>query len=528
MRSSAQILVWLGVIYSFTAETAALLNARPRKSGFGSLNRQVFFASVDTQQDGRASVIVDGSLNKTSSNSQSPDMDLAFSVLEHSMENVEVVPDYCPSDDSLSLQTAEQFAARDENEFLTVKMLRESANYIAAHRGNTIVLHVPAKLIDIHATDVGMTESTRKKTSNASFEKLLDDIALLWLLGVKIVIVIGCRGLLDERLLVEGEDPPLTHKGIRVTNEHDLRSIKEIAGYARFEAERQLARALKRKANERGGGNVVSGNFYSAQPFGVRDGIDFMFTGKLRRVEKAKIAQAHANKDVVVLTSLGVSPSGEVFWVKSESLAAGVASALGADKMIYLLEEPCHVREIGTENVIMSFRCSEAVRLLRNLGVQVEGSTGEYIMPSEHSLSAVRRYLEKVGFSTTALLNGVKRAHLVCPSDGSLLEELYTRDDGTGTMISRDLYDGIRKAKSEDVVGISELIEPLIDIGIIVERSQAAIEQEINTFYVYTRDDLLLACGQLITFEGGYAELGCLAVKSDYRKLGRGDAMLCK
>jgi amino-acid N-acetyltransferase len=540
MGRSAQILVWLGVIHSFAAKAAFTNSKHVRSKRFGvgksSCNHPSFFATGNSQHNlgnERSSILVEGTLNKNSTNNQSPEMELGISILEHSMNNVEIVPDFRPSRTCLSQQIAgkSKEMSDNENETLFVRMLRGSASYIAAHRKNTIVLHVPAKLIDIHARDKGMSGSTKKTAKaegNRSFERLLDDIALLWLLGLKIVIVIGCRGLLDEQIKAEQTEAPPINKGVRVTNETDLRAIKEIAGYARFEAERQLARALKRKGNDKKGGNVVSGNFFSAQPIGVRDGIDSMYTGRLRRVEKTKIHQAHANNDVVLLTSLGVSPSGEVFWVKSESLAAGVASSLAADKIIYLLEEPCHVREVGTENVIMSFRFSEAKRLCANFGVKVDSSTGEYIMSSKSSLPSVRHFLEKVGCSTNALLNGVKRAHLVCASDGSLLEELYTRDNGTGTMISRDLYDGIWTAKPEDVNGISELIQPLVDAGIIVDRPQAMIEKEIDTFYVFTRDDLLLACGQLKSYEGGYAEIGCLAVKNDYQKSGKGDAMLCK
>jgi len=458
--------------------------------------------------------------------SQEPEEEIGFSILEQTMDNVEIVPDYRPT---MNQHLSGKSGIADDPFF--VKMFRGSANYIARHRATTMVLHIPAELINIHVNkkglnEVGESNSADSKEWSHSYEHLLDDVAVLWLLGIKIVIVIGCRGLLDERL--RGEGPPVVHKGIRVTDEMSLRVLKEEAGYARFEVERQLAKALKRKGGGLTGGtggNVVSGNFVTAQPVGVRDGIDFMYTGLLRRVEVGKINQAHANNDVVILTSLGVSPSGEIFSVKSESLAAGVASSLSANKIIYLLNDPGHIRERDSGNVIMSLRLSEAKRLLANFEVHVDNSTGEYVSSNKFEPS-VKYFLEKIGFSTNALLNGVKRAHLVCPSDGSLLEELFTRDDGTGTMISRDLYDGIRRAIPEDVAGIMELIRPLIESGNLVERPQAIIEKEIHTFYVYTRDGLVLACGQLKRYEGGYAEIGCLAVEKSYRKSGKGDAML--
>lgn len=226
------------------------------------------------------------------------------------------------------------------------------------------------------------------------------------------------------------------------------------------------------------------------------------------------------------MTSLGVSPSGELFSVKSESLAAGVASSLKANKIIYMLKNPCHIREKESKNPIMSLRLAEAKKLLSEFGVSVNDASGEYVSLQESMHASGRRFLERVGFCTNALSNGVKRAHLICPIDGSILEELFTRDSGSATMISRDLYDGIRRAKVDDIAGISKLIQPLIDSGTIVERSVTTLEKEISTFYVFTRDELVIACGQLKRYEGGYAEIGCLAVQSDYRQLGKGDAML--
>ena len=74
---------------------------------------------------------------------------------------------------------------------------------------------------------------------------------------------------------------------------------------------------------------------WSQQPFGVVDGIDYCWTGFPRKVEIERIRQIHETNDIVLLTSLGVSPSGEIFNVNSEFLAASVAGAMSASKVIY-------------------------------------------------------------------------------------------------------------------------------------------------------------------------------------------------
>ena len=190
-----------------------------------------------------------------------------------------------------------------------VSMFRGSANYIANHRGTTAVYHIPGTLLDLPDPTV--------------FRDLMNDVALTWLLGMKIVLVVGCRHQIERRL-ASRMGTPITSAttdtandkasdwdktdlsdrfhGLRVTDEDTLRVVKEEAGYVRFEVERQLARSLRVQGASGGGtsggsngngggshngasaigaqvadydGNVVSGNFFSAQPFGILDGVDY-------------------------------------------------------------------------------------------------------------------------------------------------------------------------------------------------------------------------------------------------------------
>jgi len=133
--------------------------------------------------------------------------------------------------------------------------------------------------------------------------------------------------------------------------------------------------------------------------------------------------------------------------------------------------------------------------------------------------------LLKIGWSTLAVKQGVPRAHILSPKHGAVLQELYTRD-GSGTLISGDLYEGIRQASVLDVNIIYDLISPLIQAGTLVDRPKSTLEKDIDTFYVYTRDNLVVATGQVKQFEDGFAEIGCLVVNTEYRAGGRGDAML--
>eukprot|EP00550_Attheya_septentrionalis_P010253 CAMPEP_0198288500 /NCGR_PEP_ID=MMETSP1449-20131203/6972_1 /TAXON_ID=420275 /ORGANISM="Attheya septentrionalis, Strain CCMP2084" /LENGTH=535 /DNA_ID=CAMNT_0043986649 /DNA_START=204 /DNA_END=1807 /DNA_ORIENTATION=+ len=390
-----------------------------------------------------------------------------------------------------------------------VKMFRGSASYIANHRNTLVVYHLPGELLEWDG-----------------YRDLMDDIALTWLLGLKIVLCCGCRHQINSRLAA---NPPKTDQmqmGLRVTDEETLRMVKEEAGYVRFEVERQMARSLRRHGGfsrssnpttthpnngqtnpnspfqdrQDMDGNVVSGNFFSAQPLGILDGVDYKYTGFPRKIETDKIRQVHATHDIVLLTSLGVSPSGEVFNVNSEALAATAAGALDASKVIFFTVHGTTLRYKDTENVIQSLRLSDARNLLQHCGVEMHGKGFASIDKNkrhhvEHSESSVETLL-KIGWSMTALQKGVKRAHIIAPSNGALLQELYTRD-GSGILISRDLYDGIRQATVGDVAGIYDLITPLIKVGTLVDRPREVLERDIQSYYVYTRDNLIVACGQL-------------------------------
>ena len=112
-------------------------------------------------------------------------------------------------------------------------------------------------------------------------------------------------------------------------------------------------------------------------------------------------------------------------------------------------------------------RLAEAKKLVEYFAI---GGKGELLVTN-----STTRLLNLIGQSVKALELGVSRAHIVAPVSGALLQELYTLD-GAGTLISRDLYDGIRLAMPEDTPGILEMIRPLEAQGVLVQRD----EQEVR------------------------------------------------
>ncbi len=370
-----------------------------------------------------------------------------------------------------------------------VQHFRASAPYIHAHRGRTFVIMFGGEAVE-----------------SKGFGTLLSDVALLHSLGVRLVLVAGARPQIDEALARRGEQP--RYEGdLRVTDEVALQCVKEAVGATRVELEALLSMGLPSSPMAGARLRVATGNFVIAQPIGVVDGVDYQYTGKPRRIDADAIVQRLDDGAIVVLTPIGYSVTGEAFNISSHDVGAATAAALGADKLIGLLEGQGVLDAEGKLPSQLTPREAEQIlRSGRELGHDVE----------RHLAAAVE-----------ACRKGVPRAHLVSrQDDGALLRELFTRD-GVGTMVTSEAFEGVRAAHRGDVGGILALIEPLEEQGILVRRSREMLENDIDRFTVIERDGMVVACGALYAYpEESIAELACLVVHPDYRTGGRGDQLL--
>lgn len=366
---------------------------------------------------------------------------------------------------------------------------RLSAPYIHAHRGTTMVLAFGGEAV-----------------ADARFPELVHDIALLHSLGIRLVLVHGARPQIEARLKTRKAGMEYAN-GLRITDDAALECVKEAAGTVRVEIEALLSMGLANTPMAGARIGATSGNFVTAKPLGIRDGIDYCHTGEVRRIDAAAICQHLDNHRIVLLSPLGYSPTGEVFNISAEEIATSAAMELQAEKLILMSEAP-DLRD-GRRKLITKLSLTEATDLLQSRRKLPE-DTNRHI---EHAVHACR--------------HGVRRAHIISRNrNGALLLELFTRD-GNGTLITTETYEGLRKASIDDVGGILELIRPLEDDGTLVKRSRERLEIEIDHFHVVERDGTIIACAALYPADrSSVAELACLAVHEDYRDAGRGDALL--
>ncbi|WP_243633835.1 amino-acid N-acetyltransferase [Motiliproteus coralliicola] len=376
-----------------------------------------------------------------------------------------------------------------------VEFFRHCSPYINGHRGKTLVL-----LLDGDALTDG------------KFNNIANDLALLNSLGLRLVIVHGGRPQIESQLAQRGIKSQL-HRHLRITDGPTLECVKEVIGGLRTDIEARLSMGLPNSPMHGAKLRVCSGNFIAAKPLGVVDGVDYCHTGEVRRVDSSSINHLLDQGSMVLLSNLGYSPTGEVFNLAIEDVAAQVAIALKADKLICFGEDNGIVHDSGQQHSELLTKAAE--RLLQQY---LDGLTD-----SQQPHSQLARQLTAV---TTACHGGVDRGHLISyHQDGALLLELFTRD-GTGTMVLQESYEQVRQAGIDDVGGILELIRPLEERGVLVRRSRELLETEIDRFVLVERDNSIIGCAALYPYQDGSAELACVAVSDDYRGGNRGDRML--
>ena len=369
-----------------------------------------------------------------------------------------------------------------------VKWFRAATPYIHRWGGATFVIGFGGEVL-----------------ADGEFQQLTHDINVLVSLEVRVVLVHGTRPQIEEQMRQHGVTPRY-EQNRRVTDAKALACVKEANGIVRVEMEALLSMELANSPMWGADIRVSSGNFVTAKPVGVVKGIDFQHTGEVRKIDAEGIRRRLEDHEVVLISPLGFSPTGDVFNCTLEDVATSTAIALQADKLIFLTETAGALDAKG--------------RLISELTVkEAQELTGANSLPED-----VQIYLP---CAIKACANGVKRAHLISRHvDGALLIELFTHH-GIGTMVVPESPEHIRAAGAEDVAGIVQILEPLEQQGVLVKRERETLEREIERFFVIESEGNILGCAALYPFaDRKTVELAALAVNPFYRDGGRGERLL--
>ncbi|KQP35527.1 amino-acid N-acetyltransferase [Pseudorhodoferax sp. Leaf274] len=382
--------------------------------------------------------------------------------------------------------------------FTFVPWFRSVAPYIHTHRGKTFVVGIAGEAI-----------------AAGKLQSIAQDLALIQAMGVRIVLVHGFRPQVDEQLRAKGHQARFSH-GIRITDGVALDCAQEAAGQLRYEIEAAFSQGLPNTPMAGATVRVISGNFITARPVGIVDGVDFQHSGSVRKVDVAGLLRTLDMGALVLLSPFGFSPTGEAFNLTMEEVATSVATGLQADKLIFLTEVPGIRMQPGEpasdDNPIdTELPLAAAEQLLATLPTPLQPTdTGFYL---QHCVKACKA--------------GVERSHILpFALDGALLLEIYVHD-GIGTMVIDEKLESVREASSDDVGGILQLIEPFEKDGTLVKRSRTEIERDAHLYTVIEHDGVIFACAALYPYpEAKTAEMAALTVSPQSQGQGDGEKVL--
>ena len=380
----------------------------------------------------------------------------------------------------------------ENNSFPFVTWLRDVAPYIHSFHGKTFVIALAGELV-----------------TDGDLENLIEDVAMLHAMGMRIVLVHGSRPQIQEQLAlrkIEAKYGTGQMLGYRITDAAAMECVKEAVGELRLDIEAFFSQGLPNTPMAGSRISVISGNFITARPVGIVEGVDFIHTGLVRKVDHESIKMSLDQNKIVLLSPLGFSPTGQAFNLAYEDVACATACALKADKLIFL----------------------SSVDALKN-------SANEHL--AEMTLAQLDTYLGQKSLehgdlrsllltAAKAIRLGVGRVHLLPHNrDGALLEELFTHD-GIGTMIAASGIENLREANLDDIGGILQIIGPLEEDGVLAPRGRAVLERDISHFSVIEHDRVLFGCAALFPFSSEIGELACLAVDPESQGTGDGERLL--
>ena len=382
--------------------------------------------------------------------------------------------------------------------FTFVPWFRSVAPYIHKFRNQTFVVGLAGEAI-----------------AAGKLPHLAQDLAMIQSMGVKIVLVHGFRPQVNEQLKAKGHAPKYSH-GIRITDEVALDCAQEAAGQLRYEIEAAFSQGLPNTPMAGSTVRVISGNFITARPVGIVDGVDFQHSGLVRKVDTGGITRVLDMGAMLLVSPFGFSPTGEAFNLTMEEVATSVASALQADKLIFLTEVPgIRIRPDEPESednpIDTELPLAVAEKLLAEL-------------PAANRPTDTAFYLQHC---VKACKSGVERSHIIpFAVDGSILLEVYVHD-GIGTMVVDEKLESLREALVDDVGGILQLIEPFEKDGTLVKRSRTEIERDADLYTVVEHDGVIFACAALYPYpEAQTGEMAALTVSPQVQGQGDGEKVL--
>ena len=383
-------------------------------------------------------------------------------------------------------------AARSAETQTGVSAIREVFDYIRRFKGHIFVLKIEDSLIH-----------------HPLFPLFMKDMIRLQEAGIKIILVPGIRDTVERNRKQAGFETQFV-KGIRVTPSALMPHVK----LAAMEVAENLISHLAA-----GGANGIMGNWIRARSLGVRDGVDFEWTGQVEKARGDILARLLDQSFIPVVHPIGFNAVGGCYNLSATQVACRLCMDLPVSKLFFIGED-----EGISARGLTSPRGTQvrAGGCFSNLD---RDEVNSLLKLNRDKLSfRVREYLESAVEVTSR--ERVRRVHIISGTrEGSLLKEVFSSGGG-GTMIYRNRYAHIRGAKAGDVPEIMQLLDGYVQKGNLVPRTQAQVMDTIQNYCIYEVDKAVYGCGAIYRLDDTSGEIGAIAVHEAYKSRGGGSGLM--
>lgn len=329
------------------------------------------------------------------------------------------------------------------------------------------------------------------------FATLLLDVAVLWSLNIRVVLVHGAAAQISALAAARGIEASNVD-GSGVTDAATL----ELALTAANQVTHDIFEGLS--AHDL---RAVTTNVITAHPVGVIQGVDHLFTGKVERIDVDLLRSLVMQGVVPIIPPLGFDGDGKTYRVNSDAMAVAVAAQLKAIKLIFV-----------TASAGLTYRG----QLIRQMMV------GELAgLLQQDSAGFPAEMISKAQYAVRGCHAGIPRVHVIDGTlDEGLLGEVFS-NHGLGTLIHANEYENIRPAQKRDVRGIQALTEQAVEADELLRRTRSAIEKQLGDYYIFEIDKNLVGCVALHVYpERRQGELACLYVSASHENQGIGRKLI--
>ena len=242
-------------------------------------------------------------------------------------------------------------------------------------------------------------------------QQVMEDIALLWLIGVKVVLVHGGGPEISQTMKKLGKEAVFVD-GLRVT---DAETVDIVQMVLAGKVNKTLVNLIQTKGGHAVGVSGVDGGIIEAKIKDERLG----FVGEITKIRTQPITDLLEKNYIPVISTIASDRQGNTYNINGDTAAAHIAGALGAERMILMTDIAGILRDKDDPSSLIPHVTVEEAKALYEQGVISGGM------------------IPKVDCCIEALTHGVQNVVIM---DGrtphSILMELLT-DEGAGTMVTK-------------------------------------------------------------------------------------------